>query len=109
MKNLSVPYLFPPEGNFDIDAGDGGGGGPFRTQKISNYLKNIEKIVRTKIVQFWDIFKKSKKKLKLSSYIRKMTQNPIDALKITNYNTQFPNKTRIRIFQKDKFKIISVL
>ena len=26
-KNHFVPYLFPPEGNFDIDAGDGDGGG----------------------------------------------------------------------------------
>ena len=25
-------HIFPPEGNFDIDAGDGEGGGPFRTK-----------------------------------------------------------------------------
>ena len=27
LKTHLFPYVFPPEGNFDIDAGDGGGGG----------------------------------------------------------------------------------
>ena len=35
LKNLFLFDLFPPEENFDIDAGDGGGrGGPFRTQDL---------------------------------------------------------------------------
>ena len=32
-------HIFPSEGNFDIDAGDGDGGGAFRTLQISQHLK----------------------------------------------------------------------
>ena len=53
-------YLFTPEGNFDIDAGDGGGGAagdhlgpPKSTQILTNSsCENCS--------NFWDIFRKAK-------------------------------------------------
>ena len=44
------PIFFPPEGNFDIDAGDEDGGGPLRTPQIPPNHKKIKKQVRPKIV-----------------------------------------------------------
>ena len=49
---------------------------------------------------FWDIFPKMFKNLfKISSYIEKMTTNPINALKITIYNTKRTQNTKVHFEQ----------
>ena len=44
-RKLCFSIFVSPEGNFDIDAGDGGWGGPFRTPKSP---KTNQRTVRTK-------------------------------------------------------------
>ena len=45
---------------------------------------------------FWDIFKKRSNNIfKTSSYMQKMTSNPIITLEITFYNTKHTNNTKI--------------
>ena len=78
--------MFPPEGNLDIDAGDGGGGGAFRTPKNPpTHLKKSQKIQKGNSCKtgshFWTCFTKC---YKISSYIQIKAPNPINALKITN-------------------------
>ena len=46
-KTLVFPYVFLPEGNFDIDAGDGVGGGIIQDPQPP---QNLKQIVCTKIV-----------------------------------------------------------
>ena len=44
------------EGNIDIDAGDGGGLGPFWAPKIPNNLNNLKQIQKTITNLFFSIF-----------------------------------------------------
>ena len=58
-KQIKILFsIFSPEGNFDIDAGDGGGG-PFRTPQISPNLQISQKNNSYEnCSHFWDIFPK---------------------------------------------------
>ena len=94
---MFVLYLIPLEGNFDIDAGDGMGGGehiePQNPQKSKKITKNSS---YENCSHFWDIFQKVYKHIfKQSSYIQKNSLNPINAVKITIYNTKFTPNTNI--------------
>ena len=85
MKSV-FSILFPLEGIFDIDAGDGvGGGGDHLGPQQSQQITQIKKKVRTtNCAHFWDIFSKNEKYIfGISSCIRNNTQNPINALKNT--------------------------
>ena len=100
--------MFPPEGSFDIDAGDGDGGIPFRTPNIP---KQSQIILRTKIVHtpgmFFFLFQKIfKNTFKISSYIQKMTQDPINALKITIYNTKHTTDSKLHFKNSKMFETI---
>ena len=91
ITNKCVFFIFfPPERNFDIDARDGGGGGPFRTKHPQQFQEITKRIVRTIIVHTSGTFlqKTFKSIFKISSYIQKNTQNPINALRITVFNTK---------------------
>ena len=97
------------EGNFDIDAGDGDGGGPFRIQtppKTQTSQTNRTEIVHTS----GNFSKRIKNMLKnifnISSYIQKNTKNPINALKITIYNTNHTYNTNIHSKKSKLFKQI---
>ena len=80
--------MFPPEGNFDIDAGDGGGGGDHLGPQKS---KKSQKQNRTKTVHFCRIFQKY-----LQNIFIYRKRHPIRyALKITIYNTKHTKNTRI--------------
>ena len=65
IKKTCFFNICSPEGNFDIDAGDGvggglvggWGGGPFRTPKIHKHLNKLKKHSSYKnCSHFWDIF-----------------------------------------------------
>ena len=97
-KTNYFPYLFPPEGNFDIDAGDGSGRGPCRTQQSPTNTNNHKKKFVRKLSTLLDIFQKmSNSFFKMSSYIQKITENPINALKITIYTTKHTKHTQIHL------------
>ena len=69
-------YLFcntvPPGGNFDIDAGDGGGGKTFRTPNI---LQNPKSSYEN-CSHFWDIFRKCRKiSLNIFPYTEKYNES----------------------------------
>ena len=101
--------MFPPEGNFDIDAGDGGGWvggwgdhlGPPKSQ--TNHTKHFVRKLFTLLGHvsehckqtFFDIF----------SYTQKTTLNPINASKITNYNTEHTTNTNIHFQQSNIFDL----
>ena len=71
-----------------------GWGGPFRTPKISKN-RSYENCLH-----FRNIFPKTFKNIfKISSYIQKTTPNPINAFKITTYNTKHTFNSKI-YFQK---------
>ena len=76
-------YFSPLEGNFDWRRGWG-----WRVTKS-------QKRNRMKIVHTFGHLQKTQKIFKMSSYIQKMTPNPINALKITSYNTKHTNNTKI--------------
>ena len=83
--------MFPLEGNFDIDAGDGGG--QFRTTTPHK----SKKIVRTEIVHTIGTFFQTMSKpiFKICSYIQEKTQDQINAFKISFYNTKNTNNARV--------------
>ena len=92
--------IFPPEGNFDIDARDGGDhlGPPKFPTKSKNYsYENCS--------HFWDIFRKMfKHPFTIGSYIQKMTHNPINAFKIIVYNRKHTNNTKTRLTFSERKK-----
>ena len=95
----NIPICVSPEGNFDIGAWVGDGGdhlGPPKSQKI----------VRTKFVHTsGTLFPKSQKHIfKISSYIQKNTANPINAFKITIYNTKHTKSTKTNPMNPKKSK-----
>ena len=71
-----------PEGNFDIDAGDGVGWGPFRTPQITT---NHKQIVRTKIVHTSGTFSKNVQKHLYNIFIYTEKDNEADK-RIKNNN-----------------------
>ena len=88
---------FPPEGNFDIDAGDGVGWGGIRTPKITN--KN-PKIFRTKIVHtsgtsFPPKSQKCRKVPLKYLHIYENTPNLINAFKKTVYNVKHTKNVKM--------------
>ena len=88
---FSIFFLL--EGNFDIDAGDGGGGGPFRTPKS---YKNPKNPPHENCSHFWDISPKMSKNIfRICSYIQKKKTNPIFALEITIHCTKHTNNPKI--------------
>ena len=99
-------HVFPPEGNFDIDAGDGVGGGPFRTPQISNKSqKGHNKQVRTIIVHTSGTFFKQSTNISLKDLpiYRKNTQNPINTFKITIYIIKHDNNTKTHLNKSNMF------
>ena len=87
--------FFPWKGALTLTPGMGVGGsgghlGPPKSPKISQHHKKSQKNSSYEnCSHFWDIFQKLKNKIfKISSYIQKITPNPINALKITIINTK---------------------
>ena len=78
-------YAFPRKGTL-TDAGDGEGVGASNHKKSQQLTK---KTFRTETVHTSRHFSKNvQKNFKICSYIQKMTPDPINALKITIYNTE---------------------
>ena len=98
------------EGNFDIDAGDGGRGGDHLGPQIPKHHKKSQKyFVRelfTLLGHFSKMSKISNNVFKICSYIQKKTQNPIIASKITIYNTKYANNAKIHLKTIQTFRKI---
>ena len=98
-ENHLFPYCFPPEGNLDIDAGDAGSRGPFKTPQIPPNLPTSQtKIFRTKIVHTSGTF------FEQSQQSQKNTHNHI---KITIHNAKHTKNAKIYVQQIDVFRFIS--
>ena len=94
--------FFLPEGNFDFDAGDGGGWGVEGTIKDQKSTKKQNNPSYEYCSHFCDIFRKMFKTIfKIWSYIQKTTQNPINTLEKTIYDTKHTQNTKIH-FKKSK-------
>ena len=105
--------FFPPEGNFDVDAGDGGGGG-VGDQIITTNYKQLQIIKNKYFVRncitllghFSNNFNKSQRQtLKYVSIYRK-TPNLITALKIAICYTNHTKRTKIHSTKPKSSKII---
>ena len=82
VNNMFFSYLFPPEGNFDIDAGDGGGGGGGGDHSGPNdHNKSQKQKLYENCSHFWTFSNDLK---------QKNTPNPINILKITISKQSYP-------------------
>ena len=99
--------IFPPEGSFDIDAGNG-----LRGKQNPQNPKNVPKTVSYgKCSHFWDSLfffqKKSKNIFEISSYMQKMTKNPINALKYQFVAQNTPKIQKYISRKSQKIRIIT--
>ena len=80
--------FFHPEGNFDIDAGDGGGGGNPPTSQ-----KSRKKIVRQLFTLLEHFSKNAKSSFQNISIYTEKTPKTINAFKIKKYYTKHTQNT----------------